>query len=82
MTKQQAVNLIKNKRITLGDRTFHFENDGSLLITSENEPIYGEYSFIIKDKRCYLKTAPPIIGTLGEITFDIILNETIILNEE
>jgi hypothetical protein len=82
MTTQQAVNLIKNKRITLGDRTFHFENDGSLLITSENEPIYGVYNFIVKDKRCYLKTNPPIIGTLKEITFDIILNETIFLLDE
>ena len=82
MTIQQAENLIKNKRITLDGRTFHFENNGSLLITSENEPIYGEYSFTIKEKRCYLKTKPPIIGASGEITFDIILNETTILFDE
>lgn len=79
MKIEQAQSLIRDKRITLSGKTFHFEKNGRLLVASENEPLNGYYNFIIKNERCYLKTNPPLIGDSGEITFDIILGEKIIL---
>jgi len=79
MNKEQDQNFIKDKIFSINDKNIHFYANGKLLITTENETTYGEYNFLIKDNRCYLKTNPSLIDNLTEITFDIIINESIIL---
>ena len=39
MEIEQAKSLIKNKRITLNGKTYHFEANGKLMITDETQPL-------------------------------------------